>query len=86
MVQGPTEDPAHESQAPEPQACVQANYPAHEVQRRQGGTGVQYVPNNVPFDGTSAYSVRPVKPYDLGSTALGALVYSHQAHRLMARC
>lgn len=43
---------------PEHRNLLQENYPAHEVQKRQGGTGVQYVPNNVPFDGTSAYAVR----------------------------
>ena len=42
--------------------AVQENYPAHAVQPRQGGTGVAYVPNNVPFEGTSAYSVRTADP------------------------
>ena len=42
--------------------AVQENYPAHAVQPRQGGTGVAYVPNNVPFEGTSAYSVSTVYP------------------------
>ena len=39
---------------------VQENYPAHAVQPRMGHNGVAYVANNVPFEGTSAYSVTPL--------------------------